>query len=76
MAASKQIDLTFNALSRAIVTTVKPSWLIVFCGEEGHLIGQCVNKRAARQKEAICWCTESGSNHGTLARKATVDVGR
>ena len=50
MAASKQIDLIFNALSHAIVTTVKPSWLNVFCGEVGRLIGQCVNKRAAAEK--------------------------
>jgi hypothetical protein len=29
------------------MTTARPSWLNVFCGEAGRLIGQCVNKRAA-----------------------------
>jgi hypothetical protein len=41
--ASKQIDVIFNALSRADVTASRPSWLDVFCGEAPRLIAQCVN---------------------------------
>ena len=71
MAASKQIYLIFNALSHAIVTTVKSSWLNVFCGEVGRLIGYCVNKRAASPSGTTCWCRDSHGKPRTPVYKAT-----